>query len=175
MTDIQFNPGHLEAIRKFLQPGKDTISPAELAEQAKDASLVEQILDILQQELGNTALVADFFFMLVEDIETASIQVTDENAEKLADLLANFISITYKATQNAQLIIDCLSRIQQIEEATKASGQPSLFTEKSYEHVEKLNRSNQIISQAFSGKLEEYNRKYEAGLAKLNEYLDKED
>jgi hypothetical protein len=172
MTELEFNPGHLEAIREFLGPNEEPLTPEMLASQATTIERVEVILEILQQELSNTAMPVQFFEYLVEDIDAAASKITEENAEKLADFLHSFQEILRKATVNAQLIIDCLSRIRQIEETTQAAGLPSLFSEKSQQYASLLQRDSEMITKAFEGKLEAYNRSYENGLAKLTAFLE---
>lgn len=171
MSEIEFNPGHLEAIRGFLEPGKDTITPEDLANKGKDTAQVEMILFVLQQELSNTAFPIPFLGMLVEDIETSSQEVTDENMEKLASDLDGYAEIMRKATQNAVLIMECMRRIQETERALLEAGLSSLLNEKSQDYIDKIVSDDELIQRSLEGKIEAYNKTYNEGLQKLNQFL----
>jgi len=171
MSEIEFNPGHLEAIRDFLEPGKDTITPEDLANKGNDAVKVEMILFVLQQELSNTAFPIPFLGMLVEDIEASSQEVSEENMEKLASDLDGYAEIMRKATQNAVLIMECMRRIQETEQALLDTGLPSLLSEKSQSYVDKIVSDDELIQRSLDGKIEAYNQAYNKGLQKLNQFL----
>lgn len=168
---IEFNPGHRSAIEGFLNESSASYTPQELAEKAEAKQKVEDVLYILRQETGNTAMLIDYLFMLVEDIEQFSANLTDDNIEQLLGYLEEYVKMTRQGSENVPLIVQCVKAIELLDEQAQQAGRPTLLTGESVIHIDTAVKNFEKIQKTLDESGEKYDQIYQAAVAKVKTYL----
>ncbi|MBW7944222.1 hypothetical protein H3C70_02385 [Patescibacteria group bacterium] len=174
---VEFNPGHLDKLkqlRDMVHPGEDKFPPDELAKRAEVTGQIEEVLHLLNQELGNIAFQTDFFHYLIEDLEKLTQDLTEETITAAVEYLEQTATTLKKGNQVTQAIQECSTLIQEASAKTEQAGQQTLINQQSLEYIQLINRDYQRVRGVMDAKGEEFKAAYLAAEAAINAYLDKE-
>lgn len=169
--EIDLNPGHRDAINKFLNESDVSYTPDDLAAKAEAAQKIEDVLYILRQELGNTAMLVDGLELIIWAIEDEVNILSDENVSTVLSYLEEYVRTTKKGLENTKLILECIRLIEEADKRALEADKASILTGESSTHIEVAVRNFERIQNVLSKNKKHFDKAYTESLKKVQDFL----